>query len=310
MPGILSRFGRQPKLTIADRQRLLAYAMELHRKMTPFAAVVEEMKARGATPEDARAISNEAQVKVDSEVVRNVALPRSAHTEINYYFLLGVTPRAGTESIHRAFRRKAKEVHPDRHSKEFTLDQYQKLMTVVSDANTVLSDAQTRRAYDILWRERSRRVARENRKKGDLRGDWETRYRWEIAEMSEVEEALATLLSELKRSLSGGTVTPGPIIRAMDQALEHYEGEMLEIRTQTHSLPGTFATFAERVRKEMQRKERLVKSLHNLAAWLPEARTPSGAYAMAGHVDSAMQILEEIRQAQHMFELGAARPFI
>ena len=310
MPGILSRFGRQPKLTIADRQRLLAYAMELHRKMTPFAAVVEEMKAGGATPEDARAISNEAQAKVDSEVVRNVSLPKSAHTEINYYFLLGVTPRAGTESIHRAFRRKAKEVHPDRHSKEFTVDQYQKLMTVVSDANSVLSDAQMRRAYDILWRERSRRVARENRKKGDLRGDWETRYRWEIAEMSEVEEALVTLLTELKRALTTGTVTAEPIIRAMDQALEHYEGEMLEIRTQTHALPSAYANFGERVRNEMQRKERLVKSLHNLAAWLPEARTPSGAYAMAGHVDSAMQILDDIRQAQHMFELGAARPFI
>jgi len=310
MPGILSRFGRPRKLTVADRQRLLALAIDLHRKMTPFAAVVEEMKAGGATPEDARAISTEAQAKVDSEVVRNVSLPKSAHTEINYYFLLGVTPRAGTEAIHRAFRRKAKEVHPDRHSKEFTLDQYQKLMTVVSDANTVLSDTQMRRAYDILWRERSRRVARENRRKGDLRGDWETRYRWEIAEMSEVEEAMVTLLTELKRSLAGGAGTPDPIIRAMDQAVEHYEAEMLEIRTQTHSLPAAFSSFGERVRNEMQRKERLVKSLTNLAAWLPEAKTPSGAYAMSGHVDSATQILEEIRQAQHMFELGAARPFI
>jgi curved DNA-binding protein CbpA len=310
MPGMLSRFGRQPKLTMADRQKLLSYAMELHRKMTPFGAVLEELVARGAAPEDARAISAEAQTKVENEVVRNVSLPASAHTEVNYYFLLGVTPRAGTESIHRAFRRKAKEVHPDRHSKEFTIDQWQRLMTVVSDANTVLSEPQTRRAYDILWRERSRKVARENRKKGDLRGDWETRYRWEIAEMSEVEEALATLLGELKRSLTGGAVPSEPIVRAMEQALEHYEGEMLEIRTQTHSLPANFANFGERVRNEMQRKERLIKSLRNLAAWLPEARTQSGAYAMAGHVDSAMQILEEIRQAQHMFELGAARPFI
>ena len=310
MPGMLSRFGRQPKLTMADRHKLLSYAMELHRKMTPFGAVLEELQARGAPPEDAKAISSEAQLKVESEVVRNVSLPASAHTEVNYYFLLGVTPRAGTESIHRAFRRKAKEVHPDRHSKEFTVDQWQRLMTVVSDANNVLSEAQTRRAYDILWRERSRKVARENRKKGDLRGDWETRYRWEIAEMSEVEEALATLLGELKRSLTGGAIPSEPIVRAMEQALEHYEGEMLEIRTQTHSLPASFAGFGERVRNEMQRKERLVKSLRNLAAWLPEARTPSGAYAMSGHVDSAMQILEEIRQAQHMFELGAVRPFI
>ncbi len=307
---MLSRFGRQPKFTMADRQKLMSHALELHRSMTPAAAVIEELKGLGAPAEDARAMSLEAQQRVDAEVVRNVSLPASAHTEINYYFLLGVTPRAGAEAIHRAFRRKAKEVHPDRHSKEFTIGQWQRLMTVVSDANTVLSDPQMRRAYDILWRERSRRVARENRRKGDLRGDWETRYRWEIAEMSEVEEGLATLLSQLKNSLSGGAVTTAPTAQAMDKALEDYEGEMLEIRTQTHSLPQSFATFGERVRNEMQRKERLVKALQNLAAGLPAATTPEGAYSISGHVDSAVQILEDIRQAQHMFELGAARPFI
>jgi curved DNA-binding protein CbpA len=310
MPSILSRFGKQPKLSLTDRHKLLSYAMEMHRSMTPPPAVIEELLSRGASPEEAKAIGHEAQLKVEQEVVRNVSLPTSAHTEVNYYFLLGVTPRATTDQVHRAFRRKAKEVHPDRHSKEFTLDQWQRLMTVVSDASNVLSEAQSRRAYDIIWRERSRRIARENRKKGELRGDWETRYRWEIAEMSEVEEALATLLTQLKRSLGESGASPQPIVRAMEQALEHYEGEMLEIRNQTHLLPAEFATFGERVRNEMQRKERLVKSLRNLAAWLPEATTPSGAYAMSGHVDSALQILEEIRQAQHMFELGAARPFI
>ncbi|MFN2462896.1 MAG: J domain-containing protein [Candidatus Dormibacteria bacterium] len=310
MPGILPRFGRRPKLTMADRQRLLLSAIELHRQMVPFDAVTEAMKAGGATPEYALALATEAQAKVDGELVRSVSLPQSAHGEVNYYFLLGVTPRAGVETIHRAFRRKAKEVHPDRHNREFTVDQYQKLMTVVSDANTVLSDAHMRRAYDVLWRERSRRVARDNRRKGDLRGDWETRYRWEIAEMSEVEEALGTLLNELKASLQGGTTPAEPVVKAMEQALEHYEGEMLEIRTQTHALPASFASFGDRVRNEMQRKERLVKSLRDLAAWLPEARTPSGAHSMTGHVDSAINVLGEIRQAQHMFELGAARPYM
>ena len=310
MPGMRSRFGRKPRLTVGDRHKLLQYAMELHRKMTPFNAVIDEVHARGAPIDEARAISTEAQQKVDSEVVRNVSLPASAQTELNYYFLLGVTPKAGTEAIHRAFRRKAKEVHPDRHSQEFTVGQWQRLMTVVSDANTVLSEQQARRAYDILLRERSRRIEKENRHKGDLRGDWETRYRWGIAEMSEVEEALATLLDDLKRSLTAGTASVAPIVRAMEQALEQYEGEMLAIRTQTHSLPASLENFGERVRNEMQRKERLVKSLYSLAASLQEARTPPGADAMTGHVDSAIQILEEIRHAQHMFELNAARPFI
>gem|GEM_PF-2313090 len=311
MPGILSRFGRQPKLTMADRHRLLSYAMELHRTMTPFTTVVEELQGRGAAANLAKVISLEAQQKVDSEVIRSVSLPASAHTEVNYYFLLGVTPEAGTESIHRAFRRKAKEVHPDRHSKEFTIDQWQRLMIVVTDADAVLSDPRTRRAYDILWRERSRQVARDNRRKGDLRGDWETRYRWGISGMSELEEALATMLSDLKRSLSDPATVPlEPVVRALQKALENYEGQMLEIRIQTHSLPANFAYFGERVRQEMQRKERLVQSLRSLAAWLPEATTGSGTNATGGDVDSTSQILDEIRHAQHLFELGAARPFI
>jgi DnaJ-class molecular chaperone len=202
------------------------------------------------------------------------------------------------------------EIHPDRHAQEFTIDQWHGLMQVVGDAHTVLSDARTRRAYDVIWRERSRRIAKENRRKGDPRGDWETRYRWEIARMSEVEEALATLLEELKRSLAGGGAAPDAIVRATEQAMEHYESEMLEIRTQTHSLPAAYRTFGERVRNEMQRKERLVNSLHGLTSMLPEVHTPSGAYLMSGQVDKASQILDEIRQAQSVFELGVARPFL
>ena len=311
MPGILSRFGRQPKLTMADRHRILLHAMELHRTMTPFPAVIDELQGHGASPDLARSISLEAQQRVDSEVVRNVSLPASALTEVNYYFLLGVTPRAGTESIHRAFRRKAKEVHPDRHSNDFTIDQWQRLMVVVSDADAVLCSPQTRRAYDILWRERSRKVARDNRRIDGRRGDWETRYRWQIAELSELEEGLATRLAELRRSLTDPAAVPiEPVVGEMQQTLDQYEGQMLEIRTQTHSLPGNLASFGERVRQEMQRKERLVQVLRNLAAWLPEATTASGAHAMGGHVDSARQILDEIRHAQHLFDLGAARPFI
>ena len=312
MSGILARFGRPKKLTMADRQRLLQRAIEMHRSMTPVPGIIEELQALGAPPDDAKMISGEAQSRVENEVMRNVSLPASAQSDVNYYFLLGITPRATTEAIHRAYRRKAKEVHPDRHTQDFTLDQWHNVMTMVADANAVLSDPDTRRAYDIMWRERSRKVARENRKRGDLRGDWETRYRWEIAEMSEVEEALSALLEQMKRSLDSGATGPvlGPIVRAMEQALDHYEGEMLEIRTQSHSLPPGYSNFAERVRNEMQRKERLVRSVRNLAVWLPEAGTPSGAYAVKGHVESAEEILAEIRQAQHIFELGAARPFI
>lgn len=65
-------------------------------------------------------MAEQAQAKFEDQLLRTVTLPASASQDVNYYFLLGVTPQASVERIRRSYRRKAKAIHPDRHDLEFT----------------------------------------------------------------------------------------------------------------------------------------------------------------------------------------------
>jgi curved DNA-binding protein CbpA len=284
---------------------MLVDAMELHRSGVTPPEIEEVLVKRGASIDEARVISGEALTRVEAELVRNVALPASARWPVNYYFVLGVTPRATDEQIHRAYRRKAKEVHPDQHNADFSREAWTRLMALISDAQQVLSDPEKRRVYDVVWRERSRKVAIENRRRGELRGDWETRYRWEVAEMAELEDSLGVLLDEVKAI---GAETPPPALTdSLERAVEDYESELLEIRTQTHALPEKFRQFGEQLRQEMQRKERLVMQLRRLGQHLVTPTGPGAASGLASQVAEAERVLEEVRQAQHDFDIAAAR---
>ncbi|HEV1998094.1 MAG TPA: J domain-containing protein [Candidatus Dormibacteraeota bacterium] len=268
--------------------------------MTPDTSVVAALEADGAPADVAKQINAEARGRVDRELAAAVRLPSSCMREINYYFLLGLTPEAAPDQIHRAYRRKANEVHPDHHRGEFVADQWEDLMTVVADASEVLTDPRKRRAYDVFWRQRSHSISIRYRTKGDKRGDVQTRYLWEIAEMAELEEALGSLLEELRRGLLAGE-DKAPAAAALTRALEQYEGRMIEIRTQAQTFPGHLTWFADRVRAEMQRKERLVSALQQLVV---------EQFAMYALIDRVLEVLGEIRRAQHVFDLGTARPFI
>jgi curved DNA-binding protein CbpA len=285
----------------AARDRLATDALRMHRDLVLEEAVVAALEAGGASTEEAETINAEARARVDRELVASVALPPSSKRDLNYYFLLGVTPRAPAEDIRRAYRRKAKEVHPDRHNGEFVVDQWQDLMTVVADATHVLTDPRARRAYDVFWRQRSQSLAMRYRRPGDKRGDLQTRYLWEIAEMAQVEEAFSQLTERLGESQRQG-LSPGPVLRELALALEQYEGRMIEVRIQARGLPDHLGAFADRVRVEMQRKERLVNALRELTA------EDSGA--APSRLQTVTDVLAEIRQAQNLFELGTARPFI
>ncbi|MFY9615843.1 MAG: J domain-containing protein [Candidatus Dormiibacterota bacterium] len=304
MPGIFSRLTGGKKLTLAERHQMLVDAMEMHRIGRTPPEVEEELHRRGAQIDEARHITGEALQRVEAELVRTVPMPASAQWPVNYYFILGVTPRATTEQIHRAYRRKAKEVHPDQHHADFTRESWSRLMALISDAQQVLSDPDTRRVYDVIWRERSRKVAVENRKRGDLRGDWETRYRWEVAEMAELEDSLEVLMEEI-RVLQPGSDTSA-LGSSLERALEDYESELLEIRTQTHTLPEAFRQFGEQVRQEMQRKERLVTQLRKLS----QVITGGPGAAPADAVAEGERVLLEVRQAQHDFDIAAGKSLI
>jgi curved DNA-binding protein CbpA len=210
---------------------------------------------------------------------------------------LGVTPRATTEQIRRAYRRKAKEVHPDQHHADFSTEAWDKLMTLISDAERVLTDKDSRRAYDIIWVERSHEVARRNRAEGEHRGDWETRYRWEIAELSELEDTINQLLEEIASPPEG---SDREVLGAtLERAIEFYESELLEIRSQTHTLPPKYEEFGKVVRTEMQRKDHLVRELQRVK----EGLLAPGAPPMAPLLGDAARVLDEVRLGQHEFDI-------
>ncbi|GIL69241.1 hypothetical protein Vretimale_12634 [Volvox reticuliferus] len=65
----------------------------------------------------------------------------------NYYELLGVEPDCDDEDIRAAFRRRAKELHPDVNKEEGATEAFVQL----SRAYEILSDAESRRQYDITY---------------------------------------------------------------------------------------------------------------------------------------------------------------
>jgi curved DNA-binding protein CbpA len=306
--GIFSSLspGRRRAEAAAERQRLVDVAYRLYLDLQPHEAVVAALAEEGVPPADIDGINTEAVILAEAEIVGSVPLPPSARLELNYYFLLGVTPRANEDRIRTAYRRKAKDVHPDSHARDFTPGQWNVFMGVLTDANKVLTDPLKRRAYDIFWRQRSRALAELYRRPGERRGDWETRYLWEIAEMAEREDALAPLIDRLAAMQAGAADRP-PVLQRLRQAVVDYEAALVELRTDTRSLPERLQHFGARAVTELQRKERLVKALREL---LGAAREAAGTEREARASASAVEVLREIRNAQHEFDLLHARSHI
>ena len=307
MPGILSRLtGIRRPLSIADNHRLAGHALELLREGKTPNEVKVALQASHASAADAGRITIQAVATYETNLVRSISLPISASSDLNYYFLLGVTPRATTERIHRAYRRKAKDVHPDRHDSEFTREYWSRLMALITDAHEVLSDPQRRRVYDVIWRDRSKQVAAEFRRQGEMRGDKVTRYLWSVAELSEIEDEISGLLDEIKTGIKSGLPVTELGSRLL-ATIEGYEVRIMEIRTSTHGLAAPFLHFGDSVRMVMQRKERLVPGLLQLGGWLADAANFPAGETLQNKIVVAEQMMEEVRAAQHQFDIAALR---
>ncbi|MGI8609222.1 MAG: J domain-containing protein [Candidatus Dormibacteria bacterium] len=308
MRAILGRIGAHPKgLTDADRSRLQTSAVEMHRQGRRTSEIEATIEEQGATHEEARKVCAEARLQFDGEVARHVPLPASATASINYYFALGVTPRASSDRIHRAFRLRAREVHPDRHSRELNTELWGQLMTIASDAHTVLSDERTRRAYDVLWLRQSRKVTAASATPRERRGDWHTRYHWYMAEVGEIEDNLESILDDLKQRLEAGQLLDEAVM-ALESAADLYEDRILQIRMDALSVPAHHRALAERARLELVRKDRLIGTLRSLTEQLPMGAYSVGqrGSALAG-LTATSDTRARVRDAHRRFEVDALR---
>ncbi len=77
----------------------------------------------------------------------------------NYYALLGVAPTAGASEIKRAYRRLARQYHPD-----LNAEARDEQIKGLNEAYEVLSSPEKRKAYDIARRQ-AREAARQERER-------------------------------------------------------------------------------------------------------------------------------------------------
>jgi len=309
MAGIAEflKLGRKPRLDLHARHQLLMQAIERHEAGIRATEIEAELVGAGCTEAEARRICDEARPFAEAAVMKDIKLPRTSRMPVNYYFALGLTPRASLDRVRMAYRERAREIHPDRHAKEVAGDVWTRMMTVVGDAEQVLGDAEKRRAYDLLWLRRSRDVTRDHATPRERRGDWDTRHLWYMAELSEMEDRIASQLKHVMELLEvGGLLDPALFDLRAD--VEEYESRILSVRTQAQATPQAFAALAARVRQETQRKDRLLAELIRGIDFLPEGAYSATQRADAmGWVAECGQRLAEAHQAHRAFEVEQLR---
>ena len=295
MSNFLSRLYRSKKLTPNSRYELFLKAIQLHSSLTT-SEVEEYLLSLRVSKTEAESIATSALERYEAQLSRETSLPESSHEHINYYFVLGINPKASTEEIQKAYRLKVKFIHPDQRIVEFDENSYSKAMKILGDAKKTLSDPVKRRAYDALWHHKSRQITKENSKPEERRGDWETRFRWNLAEIGQMEEVVLENLYVIERAYKNRALHEAQL-KSFNELVEKYEGDILELRTQSYAFPETFVQVADQVLQEMHRKEKLIRQLNAL---IKETFDSTNYLSL---LSNTVSIAKEIREKHHLFEI-------
>lgn len=96
-------------------------------------------------------IIKEPRTGVDSEYVKKVEDLYSRYKSMDYYTILGIEKKATLSMIRKAYYKKAKEFHPDKHfyvESETIRKKLTELFSYITDAYKTLSDPAERKKYD------------------------------------------------------------------------------------------------------------------------------------------------------------------
>lgn len=170
---------------------------------------------------------------------------------IDYYELLQVAPTVSTEEIRKAFRRLAKQYHPDlqQHKSEADQREAQRRFVQLTQAYETLSHSAKRQAYDLQWRRTTQQAKRSqtHQKASTNTSSSQTRKRSYERPREDFTDFAETSLEDLLKDVEGllkqfGVQRTDPLELLLEWARRVYREVMEawhEENSSTHSTSGT-----------------------------------------------------------------------
>ena len=170
---------------------------------------------------------------------------------INYYELLQVAPTVSTEEIRKAFRRLAKQYHPDlqQHKSEADQREAQRRFVQLTQAYETLSHSAKRQAYDSQWWRTTQQAKRSqtHQKASTNTSSSQTRKRSYERPREDFTDFAETSLEDLLKDVEGllkqfGVQRTDPLELLLEWARRVYREVMEawhEENSSTHSTSGT-----------------------------------------------------------------------
>jgi DnaJ-class molecular chaperone len=163
---------------------------------------------------------------------------------IDYYELLQVAPTASTEEIRKAFRRLAKQYHPDlqQHKSEAAQREAQRCFVQLTQAYETLSHSAQRQTYDTQWQKKAQRAksSQTHQKTSANTSSSQTRTRSYESSREDFTDFAETSLEDLLKDVEGllkqfGVQRTDPLEFLLEWARRVYREVMEAWHEENHS---------------------------------------------------------------------------